>query len=86
MDSKRRELAERKQKQSLKRTVALGGRPISVSLEDPFWVALREIATAENTTRPKLIEKINTQRKHANLSSAIRLFILGYYRALMPKH
>ena len=55
-------------------------RKTSVTLEDPFWSALKEIATAKNISRPVLVEEINKKRQHANLSSAIRLFVLEYYR------
>jgi predicted DNA-binding ribbon-helix-helix protein len=51
-----------------------------VSLEDAFWNALREIANERDMTLSKLIKAIDTDRQHANLSSAIRLFVLGYYR------
>jgi predicted DNA-binding ribbon-helix-helix protein len=41
---------------------------------------LGEIAEAKDTTRPRLISEINQTRTHANLSSAIRVFVLAYYR------
>jgi predicted DNA-binding ribbon-helix-helix protein len=52
----------------------------SVYLEEDFWKALREIAISQGETVPCLVARINAQRKHANLSSAIRLFVLGFYR------
>ena len=52
----------------------------SVTLEDAFWSALKEIAAAKNTSASALIQEINKKRQHANLSSAIRLFVLEYYR------
>jgi predicted DNA-binding ribbon-helix-helix protein len=51
-----------------------------VSLERPFWDAFKEIATAKNATLTALILEIESNRKHANLSSVIRLFVLDYYR------
>jgi predicted DNA-binding ribbon-helix-helix protein len=51
-----------------------------VTLEDEFWEALREIAVAKDTTRPELIREINRTRSHANLCSAIRLFVLAHYQ------
>ena len=45
-----------------------------------FWSALKEIAAAKNTSRPVLVAQSNNERQHANLSSAIRLFVLEYYR------
>jgi predicted DNA-binding ribbon-helix-helix protein len=64
----------------IKRSIALCGHKTSVSLEDEFWMSLREIAKARDTTLSELIGVINAERQHANLSSAIRLFVLGSYR------
>jgi predicted DNA-binding ribbon-helix-helix protein len=63
----------------VKRSVVIAGHKTSVSLEDPFWKALREIATSRDMTLSDLVTSIDTGREHANLSSALRLFILGYY-------
>ena len=70
-----------KPSQVVKRTIYLSGRKSSVHLEDPFWEALREIAMAKDTTRPRLIAQIK-QNEPANLSSAIRVFVLAYYQGL----
>jgi predicted DNA-binding ribbon-helix-helix protein len=54
-----------------------------VSLEDAFWDALTEIAAAQGTTVGRLFMAIDSERRarpHTNLSSAIRLFVLDYYR------
>jgi predicted DNA-binding ribbon-helix-helix protein len=62
----------------LKRHTVISGRRTSVSLEDAFWDATQEIALAKDTTRTGLLAKIDKrrkQRKHLNLSSAIRLFV-----------
>jgi predicted DNA-binding ribbon-helix-helix protein len=64
----------------IKRSVVVGGHRTSVSLEDDFWSALKEIASARNMPLSELVEIINAYRQHSNLSSAIRLFVLGYYR------
>jgi predicted DNA-binding ribbon-helix-helix protein len=66
----------------IKRSVAIGGRKSSVSLEDAFWNALREIATAQGTAVGTLVSTIDGDRRHNNLSSAIRLFVLDHYRVL----
>jgi predicted DNA-binding ribbon-helix-helix protein len=52
----------------------------SVHLEDAFWVALKEIAAAQGTPVGRLVATIDSERQHANLSSAVRLFVLDYYR------
>ena len=65
----------------VKRSVAIGGHKTSVSLEDAFWEALKEIAALRNMTLSDLVASIDVEREHANLSSAIRMFILDFCRA-----
>ena len=69
-----------KPSQVLKRSINIAGRKTSVSLEDVFWTALREIAATRKTPLSDLVSAIDKERKHVNLSSAIRLFVLEYYR------
>jgi predicted DNA-binding ribbon-helix-helix protein len=64
----------------LKRSIVVAGRKTSVSLEDPFWNGLREIAGRRGVTLSELIAGIESERQHSNLSSALRLFVLGTYR------
>ena len=63
-----------------KRSIVIDGHKTSVSLEDAFWTTLKEIATERNETLSQLIAKIDKERRQGNLSSAIRLFVLGRYR------
>ena len=49
-------------------------------MEDAFWIALREIAGAQTVRVSQLVAKIDREREYANLSSAIRLHVLAYYR------
>ena len=69
----------------LKRAVDIGFRKSSVSLEDSYWSALKEIAAAQNVSVSRLVTKIDSKRQYANLSSAIRLFILDYYRTALEE-
>jgi predicted DNA-binding ribbon-helix-helix protein len=62
------------------RPIRIAGHKTSVSLEDAFWTALKAIAAAGNTTVSDLVSAIDVGRRHANLSSAIRLFILDFYK------
>jgi predicted DNA-binding ribbon-helix-helix protein len=64
----------------LKRSIVIAGHKTSVSLEDEFWNSLKEIARERNMTIQQLVATIDGNRQHANLSSAIRLFVLGVYR------
>ena len=64
----------------LKRSVVIAGHKTSVSVEDEFWESFKEIAGERGMTVAAMIGTIDDGRKHANLSSAIRLFVLGAYR------
>jgi len=66
----------------VKRSIVIAGRKTSVSLEDAFWSALKEIASARDLTLTALVGGIDSGRT-GNLSSAIRLFVLGHYRAMV---
>lgn len=63
-----------------KRSVIIGGHKTSVSLEDPFWNDLKEIAYFQRATLSQVVEEIDRARQHNNLSSAIRLFVLDQVR------
>jgi predicted DNA-binding ribbon-helix-helix protein len=64
----------------IKRTIVIGGHKTRASLEDAFWEALRDIARDRKETLPGLVASINANRRQGNLSSAIRRFVLGFYR------
>ena len=68
----------------VKRSIIIAGHRTSVSLEDEFWKGLKESAGAHRMTLPKLVASINAERRHGNLSSAIRLFVLDFYYQLIP--
>jgi predicted DNA-binding ribbon-helix-helix protein len=65
----------------VKRSIVIAGHKTSVSLEDAFWTGLKDIATARDLTLSDLVAGIDGGRRQGNLSSAIRLFVLEYYRA-----
>jgi predicted DNA-binding ribbon-helix-helix protein len=65
----------------VKRSIVIAGHKTSVSLEDAFWKGLKEIAAARDITLSDLVSTIDSERRHGNLSSAIRLFVLNHYRA-----
>jgi predicted DNA-binding ribbon-helix-helix protein len=60
----------------VKRSVAIAGHRTSVSLEAPFWDALKDIAVIRGVSVQALIGEIDAGRGGANLSSAIRVFVL----------
>jgi len=64
-----------------KRTITIDNHKTSVTLEDEFWSGLREVARRKNATLRSLVTQIDDARGRNNLSSAIRVFVLNYYRA-----
>ena len=63
----------------IKRSVVLAGHKTSVSLEEGFWVALKDIARRERVSVSALVGRIDGARE-GNLSSAIRMFVLNDFR------
>lgn len=64
----------------VKRSIVVAGHKTSVSLEEAFWTGMKEISDARKMTLSELVGEIDTKRSQGNLSSAIRLFVLDYYR------
>ncbi|MEN8895276.1 MAG: ribbon-helix-helix domain-containing protein [Yoonia sp.] len=60
----------------VKRSLTLRGHRTSVSLEDPFWNAYRDIAAKDGKTINGLAAEIDAARGDVGLASAIRLFVL----------
>lgn len=66
----------------VKRSLTLSGHRTSVSLEEPFWRAFREIAAARGMALNALAAEIDRERDlDTGLATAIRLFVLEDYRA-----
>ena len=64
-----------------KRSLTLRGHRTSVSLEDPFWQAFRDIAAERNRPINDLAAEIDANRDlETGLATAIRLFVLAHYR------
>ncbi|MFB2531847.1 ribbon-helix-helix domain-containing protein [Paracoccus sp. p4-l81] len=65
----------------VKRSLTLGGHRTSVSLEDDFWNGLRQAAADRGMGINALAAEIDTARQvDIGLATAIRLFVLRYYR------
>jgi predicted DNA-binding ribbon-helix-helix protein len=60
----------------VKRSLTIAGHRTSVSLEDAFWSRLKAIAKERRLSLSALIAEIDASRGGANLSSAIRVFVL----------
>lgn len=52
-----------------------------MSLEEPFWLALKTIASKRRMTVGALVTAVDEARGEANLSSALRVYVLKYYQA-----
>jgi len=63
-----------------KRSVVVANHKTSVSIEDEFWISLKSIASSRKQTLSELLSEIDAGRERGNLSSAIRLFVLAYYK------
>lgn len=59
-----------------KRSIVIAGHATSVSLEEEFWAALKEIALCDGCSVNQLVAEIDTGRD-GNLSSALRVFVLN---------
>ena len=64
----------------VKRSIVVAGHKTSVSLEEAFWNGMKEISGIRNLTLSELVGEIDGNRQQGNLSSAIRLFVLDYFR------
>jgi predicted DNA-binding ribbon-helix-helix protein len=63
-----------------KRTVRVGSKRTGITLENQFWQSLKQIAAVEKVDLHALLDLISKERETPNLSSAVRLFVLDYYR------
>ena len=65
----------------VKHSLTLRGHRTSVSLEEEFWQAFRDIAAERGQPLNALAAEIDTARGFdSGLASAIRLFVLRHYR------
>lgn len=61
----------------VKHSVTLNGHRTSISLEDEFWLAFRDIAAEKDIPINALVAQIDVDRgTEIGLGSAIRLFVL----------
>ncbi|MDR3498129.1 MAG: ribbon-helix-helix domain-containing protein [Parvibaculum sp.] len=65
----------------IKRSVSIAGHRTSISLERPFWDALKEIACSEDVSVNELVRRIDGARDvEGNLSGAVRVYVLAHFR------
>lgn len=64
----------------VKRSFSISGHRTSISLENAFWTALREIAAQRQQSLASLVAEIDRDRGDAGLSGAVRVWVLDHYR------
>ena len=67
-----------------KRSFTIDGHRTSISLEAPFWDALKEAAAQDGVPISRLIAQIDAERSDCGLSSAIRVWLLARFRVKTP--
>lgn len=65
----------------IKRSLTISGHQTSITLEEPFWVALKELAAQNSQSIASFVAMVDQQRESTNLSSAIRVYILQHYKS-----
>ena len=65
----------------VKRSFTIDGHRTSISLEAPFWHALKEVAKEQHTPVAQLVQSIDRDRGKGGLSSAVRVWLLRHYQA-----
>lgn len=71
----------------VKRSLTLRGHRTSVSLEDAFWRAFRDIAAEKDMPINALAAEIDEARDvEVGLASAIRVYVLAWYRGGLKPH
>ncbi|MCB1522568.1 MAG: ribbon-helix-helix domain-containing protein [Rhodoblastus sp.] len=65
----------------VKRSLSISGHRTSVSLEEIFWSELRAIAEQRAQSVASLVAEVDAARGEANLSSALRVFVLQQAKA-----
>ncbi len=63
-----------------KYSLTLAGHRTSVSMEEPFWEALKDISKHKNQSITAIVSLIDRNREDLPLSSAIRIYVLEYFK------
>ena len=69
----------------IKRSVSISGHRTSISLEQPFWEALKEVACSLDVSVNELVRRIDeTRDAEGNLSGAVRVYVLHHFKNKTP--
>jgi predicted DNA-binding ribbon-helix-helix protein len=69
-------MTDRASQRVVKRSLVIAGHRTSVSLEDAFWRRLNRIAAERGASVNALAAIVDASRGEANLSSALRVYVL----------
>ena len=64
---------------SAKHSVTINGHRTSITLEQLFWESFKEIAAIQGKSITTIIAELDANQPE-NLSSAIRIYILQFYK------
>ena len=65
----------------LKRSLTIAGHRTSLALEPEFWQALDEMSAVRGLSLANLVREIDDTHTSGNLTSAIRVAVLDFYRS-----
>ncbi len=68
------------------KNVKIKGHRTSLRLEQSIWDTVDDICRREDITVHQLFTLIDNRRQGNNRTSAVRSFVVGYLRALVPKN
>ncbi|HVY20837.1 MAG TPA: ribbon-helix-helix domain-containing protein [Bauldia sp.] len=64
-----------------KRSLTVAGHRTSISIEEPFWDGLAEMAAARKSSVAAIVASVDRTRPgNTNLSAAVRIAVLAWYR------
>ena len=69
----------------INRNVTVNGHRTSMRLEPAMWDALEDICRREGLTIHDVCSLVDTRRSQSSLTAAMRVFILGYFRAAVTE-
>ena len=69
----------------VRRTVTIAGRRTAVRLENAYCTLLQEICSREGLSLNHLCSALDGRRGSMRLTSALRLFVVGYFSAALPR-
>ncbi len=70
----------------ISKNVTINGRRTSLRLEQASWEAMSDICKCEGLTLHELCSLIENRRNGASRTSAVRAFIVTYYRTVAAEY